>query len=132
MEALKERGAGWVRVRVNWSWIEPNAPQAGQPPAYVWGPYHDDKLRQVGQTGVQMIATVADAPGWVAASPCAPIYPDRLDEFAQFLTDLVNRYKQPPYNIKHLMGKGRPMRPMALIWWPKLPTFVTGCGLALA
>jgi len=24
-----------------------------------------------------------------------------MDEFSQFLTDLVNRYKQPPYNIHH-------------------------------
>jgi hypothetical protein len=55
----------------------------------------------VAETGVKLIATVADAPDWAAESPCAPIYSDRLDEFAQFMTDLVNRYKEPPWNIHH-------------------------------
>jgi hypothetical protein len=97
MEALRESGAGWARARVNWSWIQPDPPPAG----YVWGPYHDDKLRLVAETGVQLIATVSDAPDWAADSPCSPVYPERLDEFAQFLTDLVNRYKEPPWNIHH-------------------------------
>jgi len=97
LEALEDSGAGWARVRVNWSWIQPNPP----PSDYIWGPYHDDKLRLVAETGVRLIATVTDSPDWAAGSPCAPIYSDQLDEFAQFLTDLVNRYKQPPYNIEH-------------------------------
>lgn len=97
LEALKESGAGWARVRISWRWIQPEPP----PASYVWGPYHDEKLRLVAETGVKLIATVADAPDWAAESPCAPIYSDRLDEFAQFMTDLVNRYKEPPWNIHH-------------------------------
>jgi hypothetical protein len=97
LEALKESGAGWARVRISWRWIQPEPP----PAPYVWGPYHDEKLRLVAETGVKLIATVADAPDWAAESPCAPIYSDRLDEFAQFMTDLVNRYKEPPWNIHH-------------------------------
>jgi len=97
LEALKESGAGWARVRVSWRWIQPDPP----PAPYVWGPYHDEKLRLVAETGVRLIATVADAPSWAAESPCAPVYQDRLDEFAQFVTDLVNRYKEPPWNIHH-------------------------------
>jgi hypothetical protein len=100
-DALSASGAGWARVRVEWEMIEPDPPEPGQPPAYIWGPYHDVKLRLVAETGVRLIATVVDAPSWAASVPCAPIYPDRLDEFARFLTDLVNRYKEPPYNIKH-------------------------------
>jgi hypothetical protein len=97
MEALEESGAGWSRVRIDWSLIQPDPPPAG----YVWDPYHDPKLRLVAETGVQLIATVADAPDWAADASCAPIYTDQLDEFGQFLTDLVNHYKQPPYNIHH-------------------------------
>jgi hypothetical protein len=99
--ALRDSGAGWARVRVEWATIEPNAPQPGQPPDYVWGPYHDVKLGLVAEAGVRLIATIGDAPDWTHDHPCAPIYPDRLDEFAQFLTDMVNRYKKPPYYIKH-------------------------------
>ena len=95
--ALAESGAGWSRVAINWAWIQP-----GEPPAeYVWGPYHDEKLLLVAEAGVRLIGTVMMAPDWAAETLCDPIYPDRLDEFAGFLTDLVNRYKQPPYNIKH-------------------------------
>jgi hypothetical protein len=97
LDALRDSGAGWARVRINWSWIQPEPPPAD----YVWGPYHDEKLRLVAETGVRLIATVTDAPAWAADLPCKPIYPDRLDEFTQFLTDLVERYAQLPYHIKH-------------------------------
>jgi len=99
--ALRDSGAGWARVRVEWEEVEPNAPEAGQPPEYIWWPHYDIKLRLVAEAGVRLITTVADAPDWAASVPCAPIYPDRLDEFARFLTDVVNRYKGPPYYIKH-------------------------------
>jgi hypothetical protein len=105
MEALEDSGADWARVYVNWSWIQPDPP----PAAYVWGPYHDEKLRLVAETGVHLIGTVDAAPQWAADLPRAHIYcgpecgdtVDRLPDFAQFLTDLVSRYKQPPYGIKH-------------------------------
>ena len=95
--ALRESGAGWARVRISWSQIQPDAP----PAEYVWGLYYDEQLRLVAETPIRLIATVADAPDWAADSPCSPIYPEQLDVFAQFLNDLVDRYRQPPYNIKH-------------------------------
>jgi hypothetical protein len=98
--ALRESGAGWARVRVEWKAIERNAPQPGQPPDYRWGP-HDAKLRLVAEAGVRLIATIGYAPDWTHDHTCAPIYPDRLDEFARFLTDLVDHYRGPPYYIKH-------------------------------
>ena len=98
--ALKDSGADWTRVRVEWELIEPNTPVAGQLPEYDWQ-YHDENLRLVADTGVRIIATLSDSPGWAASEPCAPIYPDRLDEFARYLTDLVNRYKGPPFYIHH-------------------------------
>jgi len=100
VEALKDSGADWARVRIEWELIEPGEPVPGQPPEYDWQ-YHDDNLRLVAETGVRMIATVSDSPGWAASFPCAPIYPDRLDDFARYLTDLVERYKEPPFNIRH-------------------------------
>jgi hypothetical protein len=95
--ALKASGACWARVLINWGWIQPDPP----PSDYVWGPYHDEKLRLVAETGVHLVAIVDKVPAWALYSNQGVIHPDRLDEFAQFLTDLVNRYKQPPYNIHH-------------------------------
>jgi hypothetical protein len=95
MAALKSSGACWTRVRVDWGVLQPEPPPAN----YQWGPYHDEKLRLVAETGVHLIAVVDGIPGW--ARDQGVIQPDRLDEFAGFLTALVNRYKQPPYNIRH-------------------------------
>ena len=96
-DGLKASGACWARVRIDWGMIQP-----GPPPAdYVWGPYHDDKLRLVAETGVQMIAHVENVPEWAGDLANGPIHRDRLDEFAQFLSDLVDRYKQPPYDIRY-------------------------------
>jgi hypothetical protein len=99
-EALKESGADWTRVRIEWELIEPRAPVPGRQPVYDWQ-YHDDNLSLVAESGVSMIATLSDSPGWAASYPCAPIFPERLDDFARFLTDLVDRYKEPPFNIHH-------------------------------
>ena len=98
--ALKDSGADWTRVRIEWELIEPGEPVPGQPPEYDWQ-YHDDNLRLVAETGVRMIATISDSPSWATSAPCAPIYPERLDDFARFLEDLVEHYKEPPFNIQH-------------------------------
>jgi hypothetical protein len=97
VQALEASGACWARVRVDWALIQPNPP----PTDYKWGPYHDDKLRQVAEAGVQLIAHLDSVPEWAGDLAYGPIHRDRLDDFAQFLSDLVNRYKQPPYNIRH-------------------------------
>ncbi|MBN1659073.1 MAG: cellulase family glycosylhydrolase [Anaerolineae bacterium] len=103
VDALQESGASWSRVRINWAVIQPDAPLEGQPPVYVWGPDHDEKLALIADTGVHLIGTIDDVPGWAADEPyqltCSPVRQDRLDEFAQFVTDLVTRYKEPPWNI---------------------------------
>jgi hypothetical protein len=109
VQALAESGACWSRVRINWSWIQPDPP----PTDYVWGPYHDDKLALVAGTGVRLIATIDDVPEWARGAPysdlsCTHIDADYLDEFAQFLTDLVTRYKEPPWNIHHWELRNEP------------------------
>jgi hypothetical protein len=99
LDALVESGASWTRVFIKWSDIEATAPQEGQPPQYQWS-WYDEKLGQIGGAGVRIIATIANAPSWAAASPCSIVNPDRMDDYTVFITDIVNRYKQPPYNIR--------------------------------
>jgi hypothetical protein len=93
MEALEASGACWARTDVGWRAIQPDLSAP-----YVWAPY-DRQLGLLAETGVQLIATVGGVPDWAGPSRLGPIYADRLDEFAQFLIDLVSRYKQPPYNV---------------------------------
>jgi len=71
-DALMESGAGWTRVYIEWSRIEPITPTDGQPPQYTWT-WFDSKLRPISEIGVRVIGTVAKWPGWAASSPCAPI-----------------------------------------------------------
>jgi len=99
-QALVDSGAGWTRLFLQWSKIEPNAPVEGQDPVYSWT-YYDGKYAIVANTGLKMIITIANSPNWAAALPCRPVNSDRLDEYARFLTDLVNHYKVAPYNVKY-------------------------------
>ena len=105
---LAESGAAWARVRVDWAIIERDAPTG-----YSWD-YHDRNLTQVASAGVKLIATIAGTPSWAGyysesdpnvtwdeGDPCAPIAPERLVDFGQSLTMIVNRYQQPPWNIHH-------------------------------
>lgn len=119
VDAMRDSGACWSRVFVDWSAIEPRAPIEGQPPDYSPGAlaWYDEKLALVEGAGVRLIALVEAVPEWAAvaddpvcapAPKCAPVHPDRLDDFAQFLTDMVNRYKQPPYNIHHWELRNEP------------------------
>ena len=96
VEALAETGACWTRVELKWAQIQPDPP-----PAPYRFSYFDEKLQLLAESGVQIIALVHGVPQWASEELAGPIYPDRIDEFAQFLTDLVGRYKQPPYNIHH-------------------------------
>jgi hypothetical protein len=100
VDALESSGACWTRVQVNWAMIQPNPP----PAPYVWGPYHDDLLKLVAESGVQIIAVVHDVPDWAQdpqGSGEQRVSAARMGDFAQFLTDAVNRYKVSPYNIRH-------------------------------
>ena len=101
VEALRESGACWTRARVEWQLIQPDPP----PAAYNWGWYGEKRLAALGETGVQLIGTIDDVPDWARGEPypgvrCTLIRDDRLADFGQFLTDLVNRYKEPPWNIR--------------------------------
>lgn len=96
VEALVDSGACWTRVELNWRQIQPDPP-----PAPYRFSYFDQRLQLLAESGVQVLALVHRVPPWAGENWHGPIYPDRMDEFAQFLTDLVERYKQPPYNVHH-------------------------------
>ena len=54
--------------------------------------------------GIEPILIVRGTPAWAQAVPgwhCGPILPEKLDSFAAFMHDLVERYSGPPYNVKY-------------------------------
>ncbi len=109
--ALKASGAGYTRVYIRWFDIEPDEPLPGQPPTYdtAYWRWYDDRLIQLSQAGIKVIATIGAAPAWAndaaysTTGTCTvpPITAAHQQEYQRFLTDLVTHYSQPPFNINH-------------------------------
>jgi hypothetical protein len=97
-----DAGVNWVRFAAfHWDEIEP---VHTQPPTYRWETVDEQSLRNAAAAGLDVIAVIVYSPEWaqkVRDSFCGPILEDRLDEFAEFLQALVERYSLPPYNVRY-------------------------------
>ena len=64
----------------------------------------EQNMKAASRNDFSPVVLVRRTPSWaqqVSGKPCSPITVDKLDEFAAFMTDLVNRYKGWPYNVKY-------------------------------
>jgi len=95
LTSLQQAGAQWTRFHLDWATIEPNYTD---PATYDFTEY-DNYLAASGRAGMTAIVEIRGNPSWAAATRCGPI--GRIDRFAEFLRTLVNRYRIPPYNVKH-------------------------------
>ncbi len=95
-------GVHWVDYgAVGWPSVEP---VRTNPPTYHWEVVDEQSLIAAAQNDLTVIAKVHHTPVWARAIPshnCSRIRRESFDEFAQFLSALVSRYKDPPYNIHH-------------------------------
>jgi len=87
VDALKQSGAGYARVYIDWNFIQPT--EGG---AYSWT-WYDSRLSQLNAAGLGLIATVTNAPTWAVDTldPCAYIITE-VDAYYQFLEALVDHY----------------------------------------
>jgi hypothetical protein len=93
-----EAGAHWVRTSLSWSRIEPVSTTVEY---FDWTLY-DQRFANLAAAGLNPIVTIGDNPTtWAAEYPCGPITDTNLADFAEFLSAVVNRYKDPPYNVKY-------------------------------
>jgi hypothetical protein len=108
-------GAHWLRFDAfDWDRLEP---KPTSPATYHWEAVDEASLLKAAQKGLEVIAVVKYVPGWAQKNPgsaCGPIHPDALRRFAKFLSSLVSRYKNPPYNIKYWELGNEPDAPV----WP--------------
>jgi len=97
-----QAGVYWAdHSAFSWAGIEPSRTE---PPTYNWGAVEEQSLINAAPNGLVVIARVHLTPPWARELPshnCSRIKRDSLEEFAQFLTALVNRYKEAPYNVKY-------------------------------
>lgn len=88
--ALINSGTSWARVPIAWSSVESTNVS---PDAFNWSSADRALAAAWADTGgLEMIATIDSAPGWAAAYPNGPINPGYLDDFAEFVGALVERY----------------------------------------
>ena len=88
LPSLQASGARWLRVSVDWRQIEPHNTTPDQ---YDWR--HADRVLAAAQDAcVHIIATHRSAPAWAASNPDGQIDRTNLDELAEYLTALVERY----------------------------------------
>ena len=97
----RELGANVVRInwRVSWSVM-----QSSQGAAIDFSSLSDleNMLRGLSSLNIQPAIIVDDYPRWATSKPsnCAPIRSDRFADFAEFMRQMVLRYKSPPFNVK--------------------------------
>lgn len=96
----KEMRSAWVRINaLNWSAYQPNNSSE-----FITNPELEQELILADQNGMDAILIIHRTPGWAREYPdsvCGPISNDKLDEFADFMTRVVQKYSQPPYNVFH-------------------------------
>ena len=82
----------WMRVSLRWDEVEPTKG------SYNWAIY-DDRLAKVAEAGLTPIVYIWKNPSWAAATNCGPLYNDQ--DLADFLTAVVGRYRDSPYDVKY-------------------------------
>jgi hypothetical protein len=104
----EELGVRWARLngRISWRTLQPteNAPIDWSKLAAF-----DDELRALRAAGIRPLVIVDDNPYWATIpnarkdgkpTSCAAIRPDKFGNYAQFMQQLVSRYKAPEFNVR--------------------------------
>ncbi|MCS6801352.1 MAG: hypothetical protein RMM58_02665 [Chloroflexota bacterium] len=98
MTRIGESGAGWVRTFLTWEEIEP---VQTSPPTYNWASA-DQAIRLLREQGVNPLVNIVDPPTWAAFPTCGPFRTAAMqNRWLQFVRAAVERYKQPPYNVRY-------------------------------
>jgi hypothetical protein len=87
---ILESNASWLRVPVEWHSAEPND---ATPAVYTWGPI--DSLLAAARpdtADMNIVATIDVAPTWVTSAASGPIPVQYLDDFADFVGAIVERF----------------------------------------
>jgi hypothetical protein len=85
---MRELGVGWIRVVVNWSLVEPTNTD---PSGYSWWQV-DNVLSGARHNCFNILATITHAPDWATSSPEGPLDKVGLEELAEFVVALAERY----------------------------------------
>ena len=86
MKAVNEQlGLNWVKMQMQWWLIHPS-PDADQ-----WF-FYDGVVDEAAANDLNLLISVVGAPEWTRAAGNREGPPDNFQEYANFLTELINRY----------------------------------------
>lgn len=88
IDSLRKSGANWVRVPLHWRLVEPTDTTPDQ---YIWN-HADRTVAAALEAGVTLILTHGSNPAWAASSANGPVDRTSLDEVAEYLAALAERY----------------------------------------
>lgn len=104
LQRAQQLGATWIRLNtISWRSVqpEPDVP----PEQWNWATLSafEEELAAAAQANLTPMVVIDDYPRWATILPtsCGALLTDRFDDYARFLNELVNRYKQPPHNIRY-------------------------------
>jgi hypothetical protein len=112
---LNELKPAWVRYNgINWAEVEPRRGERR------WELLRsvEDELAAISATGATPMLIIRGAPQWAldgTTKPCGPIRAAALPAFASFVSELVTRYSQPPYNVKYWEIGNEPDAPVDVL-----------------
>jgi hypothetical protein len=101
MALIQQAGANLVRYNaLLWSKVEPNEGERN------WQVVSNLEagLTSASEHGIEVILIVRSTPPWaqkVEGYYCGPVKADKLQAFADFMSDVVARYSAPPFNVKY-------------------------------
>jgi hypothetical protein len=97
----------WARLGTQISWRELQ-PNPGDPIQWHLLDSFEDELRGLRSAGITPIVVIRDSPHWAVIpnarldgqpTSCGPIATEYFDDFANFLRQMVNRYKTTEFNV---------------------------------
>jgi hypothetical protein len=101
IDLVEDTGVSWVRRNaLLWSHVEPFEGNRN------WDVLSslEEEMIDVSIRDMEMILIVRSTPAWAQKAPgyaCGPIREQNLDDFGEFMFDVVSRYSYPPYNVTY-------------------------------
>ncbi len=101
IEATVESGASWLRRNaLLWSSVEPQKGQRQWEQVSAF----EAELKEMASTGKEILLIIHRTPDWARQypnSPCGPVKESEIPALANFVSDVVKRYSEPPFNIRY-------------------------------
>ena len=111
-QMLAGMGTTWIRRNaLLWSAVEPI--EGARNWSSVVG--LEQELAEASRLGLKVILIVRSTPAWARKYPtsdCGPVSSTKMQAFGRFMGDMVERYSQPPFNVKYFEIWNEPDAPV--------------------